>query len=78
MSFKLNKTRSLPWVWSDPSVPWRQSPSVSIKFNSKSVINVSYKDIVDEMKIEDKDIYYVAKDGNKYSTNDIKYKNLVI
>ena len=33
------------------------------------------KVLLSEMKIEDKDIYYVAKDGNKYSTNDIKYKN---
>ena len=57
---------------------YNNTENYEIKFNSKSVINVSYKDIVDEMKIEDKDIYYVAKDGNKYSTNDIKYKNLVI
>ncbi len=57
---------------------YNNTENYEIIFNSKNIINVSYKDIVEEMKIEDRDIYYVAKDGNKYNTNDIKYKNLVI
>lgn len=55
---------------------YNNKENYEIKFNSKNIINISYKDIVENIKIEDKDIYYVAKDGSKYATSDAKYKTI--
>lgn len=55
---------------------YNNKENYEIKFNSKNIVNISYKDIVESIKLEDKDIYYVAKDGNKYSTTDVKYKTI--
>jgi uncharacterized repeat protein (TIGR01451 family) len=57
---------------------YNNEENYTINFNSKVVVNVSYKDIVEEMDVTDSDVYYTAKDGTKYETNDIKYKQLTI
>lgn len=48
------------------------------EFNSKTAINISYKDIVEEVIVEDLDNYYIDKSENKIATNDIYYKQISI
>lgn len=71
-----NETESISKAYT--YLNYNNKENYEIKYNSKNIINVSYKDIVEELKIEDKDVYYIAKDGNKYLTNDIKYNKISI
>jgi uncharacterized repeat protein (TIGR01451 family) len=57
---------------------YNNEENYTMNFNSKVVVNVSYKDIVEGMEVADSSIYYTAKDGTTYETNDIKYKQLTI
>lgn len=49
-----------------------------MEYNSKTTINVSYTDIVQEMMIEDVENYYMSKSGNKVPTEDIYYKQISV
>ena len=45
---------------------------------SKTIINVSYKDIIEEIEIADIDNLYKDKEGNTYQNDDLYYKELRI
>jgi len=48
------------------------------EYNSKTAINISYKDIVEEIRVEDVQNYYIDKQGNKVEADDIYYKQISI
>ena len=49
-----------------------------VEYNSKTAINVSYTDIVEEMIIEDVENKYIDKAGNELSTEDLYYKQILV
>lgn len=48
------------------------------EYKSKTAINVSYKDIVEEITVEDTENYYIDKSGNKVASDDMYYKQVSI
>lgn len=48
------------------------------EINTKTAINISYKEIIEEIILEDTDNYYIDKAGNHVQTEDIYYKQMVI
>lgn len=48
------------------------------EFLSKTMINVSYKEIVKSLNVEDVENTYLDKDGNKIENNDLYYKQISI
>lgn len=48
------------------------------EYNSKTEINVSYKEIVQEIIVEDTENYYIDKSDNKIQTDDIYYKEISV
>ena len=49
-----------------------------VEFTAKTNINVSYKDIVEEMMVEDLQNYYIDKSENIIQADDIYYKQISI
>lgn len=57
---------------------YNNSEKYEAEFLSKTLVNVSYKDIVNKLLVSDIDSLYVYKDGTEQSTNDIYYKQISI
>ena len=49
-----------------------------VEFNSETILNISYKDIVEGINIQDIENKYVGKDGTVTPTNDVYYKQISI
>lgn len=49
-----------------------------VELISKTVANISYKDIIKNIRIEDRDNLYVDKDGNSVENSDLYYKQISI
>lgn len=49
-----------------------------VPYASKTIINVSYKDIVNEVVVTDENTYYTDEAGNQYATDELYYKSMVI
>lgn len=49
-----------------------------VEISSKTAINVSYKDIVEEIMVQDSENYYIDKAGNKVEADDVYYKQISI
>ena len=47
-------------------------------YDSKTAINISYKDIVEEIILQDTNNYYLDKANNKVETDDIYYKQVSV
>lgn len=48
------------------------------EFNLKTAINVSLTDLVEEIRVEDVENYYIDKEGNSLATDDIYYKEISV
>lgn len=48
------------------------------EYNSKTSINISYKDIAEEIYVEDVANYYIDKTGNRIEADDIYYKEISV
>lgn len=48
------------------------------EYNSKTAINISYKDIVEEIIVEDVQNYYIDKSGNSVVADDMYYKQISV
>lgn len=48
------------------------------QYHSKTAINISYKDIIEEIILEDVQNYYINKSGEKINTDDMYYKQISI
>lgn len=46
------------------------------QINTKAVVNISYKDMVEEIILRDVNQYFVDKEENKYDSNDLYYKEI--
>lgn len=57
---------------------YNNSEKYETEFLSKTLVNVSYKDIVNKLSVVDVDSLYVYKDGTEQSSNDIYYKQISI
>lgn len=49
-----------------------------VEYNSKTIVNISYKEIVESLVIEDTENYYTTNDGNSLVSDDIYYKQIKI
>lgn len=47
-------------------------------YNSKEIVNISYKDIVEEIYVKDLANNYVDKNGQTYGLNDVYYKSISV
>ena len=54
------------------------SEKYEVEFNSKTIVNVSYKEIVEMISVEDEPNLYVDKSGNAFENNDLYYKQISI
>lgn len=59
-------------------VNYNHNDKYETEYQTKSIINVSYKDIVKNIFVEDVENFYTGKDGSQISTEDMYYKRLVI
>lgn len=59
-------------------VNYNSSDKYELIYNSKTTVNVSYKEIVEQIIVEDTENYYVSNDGNAYAADDIYYKQIAI
>lgn len=59
-------------------VNYNSSDRYELLYNSKTTINVSYKEIVEQLIVEDTENYYVANNGNTYVADDVYYKQIAI
>lgn len=57
---------------------YNNSGKYETEFLSKTLVNVSYKDIVKKIFVVDTDTVYVNKDMSEVSTNDVYYKQISI
>ena len=57
---------------------YNSADKYELNYDSKTIINISYKDLVEGMVIQDKDSYYMSADGNTYLADDVIYKNISI
>ena len=48
------------------------------EYDSKTAINISYKDIVEEIIVEDVNNYYIDKSGNEVDVDDVYYKQICV
>ncbi len=48
------------------------------EYHSKTMINVSHKDIVNSIRVQDVENFYVDKNGNQLANEDLYYKTIVI
>ncbi len=62
----------------DISKVYAYLPNHETEYNSKTAINISYTDIVEEIIIEDVENYYINKEGNKVKGDDIYYKQISV
>lgn len=62
----------------DISKVYAYLPNHETEYNSKTAINISYTDIVEEIMIEDVENYYINKEGNKVQGDDIYYKQISV
>lgn len=49
-----------------------------VEFNSETIVNISYKDIVEKINVQDIENKYVGKDGSVHLTNDVYYKQISV
>ena len=49
-----------------------------VNYNSKITVNVSYKDIVEGITVQDVDTFYTSTNGNSYVADDVYYKQVSI
>ena len=49
-----------------------------VELNTKSIVNISYKDIINKLNLEDLESSYVDKEGNEIVTSDVYYKEVSI
>lgn len=49
-----------------------------IEYKSKSILNISTPELIEELKIEDVENYYLGKDENKVNEEDTYYKSISI
>lgn len=59
-------------------VNYNHSEKYETELKSKIMVNVSYKEIIEILNVEDVENLYVDKAGNVYQNNDIYYKQIVI
>ena len=59
-------------------VNYNESEKYELLYNSKMTINISYKEIVEQILVEDTENYYVSNDGNIFVADDIYYKRIAI
>ena len=59
-------------------VNYNHNDRYEIEYKSKTILNISYKDIVKNLIAEDVETFYMLKDGSKVPSNDLRYKEVSI
>lgn len=49
-----------------------------VNYNSKITVNVSYKDIVEGITVQDVEAFYTSSNGNTYTADDVYYKQISV
>ena len=71
-----NETESISKAYT--YVNYNSADKYEVNYDSKTIINISYKDLVEEMVVQDTDNYYVSADGTTHVASDVYYKNISI
>lgn len=59
-------------------VNYNSNNKYEVNYDSKTIVNISYKDIVDEIFVQDLESFYTSTNGNIYVADDIYYKEISI
>ena len=51
---------------------------LEVEFSTKSIINISNHEFVEEINLNSTDMYYLQKDGNRLDVNDVFYKSISV
>lgn len=57
---------------------YNNSDKYEVELKSNTLVNISYKDIINGLSVEDVENVYVSKDGNVIPNNDLYYKQISI
>ena len=57
---------------------YNSDENYQVEYNTKNIVNVSYKDIVEEIVLSDVETAYKFKDGSKTVNNDTYYKEVSV
>ena len=57
---------------------YNSSDKYEINYDSKTVLNISYKDIVEGIVVQDVDNFYTSANGNTYVADDVYYKQISV
>ena len=71
-----NETKEISKAYS--YINYNNEGKYEIELINNEVINVSYKDIIKDLKLEDISNSYIDKEGNEINTEDIYYKRIEI
>lgn len=71
-----NETESVSKAYT--YVNYNSADKYELNYNSKTTVNVSYKEIVEGITVLDVDNYYTSVDGNTYVADDVYYKQISI
>ena len=73
---KVNETEEISKVYE--YINYNNNDKYEVELADTSVINVSYKDIIKDLKLEDVSNSYINKEGNSIETEDTYYKKVEI
>ena len=71
-----NETESVSKAYT--YINYNSADRYEINYDSKTVINISYKDIVEGITVQDVDSFYTSTNGNSYAADDVYYKQISI
>ena len=59
-------------------INYNSADRYELNYDSKTIVNISYKDIVEGIMVQDIDNFYVSANGNNYAADDVYYKQISI
>lgn len=71
-----NETESVSKAYT--YINYNSADRYELNYDSKTIVNISYKDIVEGIMVQDIDNFYVSANGNNYEADDVYYKQVSI
>lgn len=71
-----NETESMSKAYT--YVNYNSADKYEVNYDSKTIVNISYKDIVEGITVQDVDSFYTTANGNSYVADDVYYKQISI
>ena len=71
-----NETESVSKAYT--YINYNEANKYEVNYDSKTIINISYKDIVESIIVQDVDTFYTSSNGNNYVADDVYYKEIYL